>query len=47
MNTIETIASLIATALWIALAIYGFAFLRKWNKRFSELHEAFKKDMEL
>ena len=40
------ILEIVATILWIALAIYGFAVVRNWNVRFSELHEQFKRDME-
>lgn len=33
------ILQLIASMEWIALGIIGFVKLRKWNKRFSELHD--------
>lgn len=36
----------IATTLWILLAIYCFYHIHKWNNKFSELYEQFKRDME-
>ena len=30
---------LVASLEWIALGIIAFVKLRKWNKRFSELHD--------
>lgn len=32
----------IACGLWIALGVYCFFGLRKWNKRFSELYDELK-----
>lgn len=36
----------IATCLWFALGVYGFCSLRKWNKRFNELYEELKWEVE-
>lgn len=33
------ILKLVASVEWIALGIIGFVKLRKWNKRFSDLHD--------
>ena len=45
VNVMEFLDGL-STTLWIGLAIYGFVIIHKWNKRFAELHEQFKRDME-
>ena len=36
----------IASGLWIVLGVYCFFGLRKWNKRFSELYDELKGDVE-
>nr|DAI02744.1 MAG TPA: hypothetical protein [Caudoviricetes sp.] len=36
----------IACTLWIALGVYCFFGLRKWNKRFGELYDELKEEME-
>ena len=36
----------IASGLWIVLGVYYFFGLRKWNKRFSELYDELKGEME-
>lgn len=36
----------IASIIWIALAMYVFCGMRKWNKRFSELYDELKWEME-
>lgn len=36
----------IASGLWIVLGVYCFLGLRKWNKRFSELYNKMKKELE-
>lgn len=36
----------IASCLWIALGVYCFFGLRKWNKRFSELYDELKEEIK-
>lgn len=36
----------IAAIIWIALAVYRFCDMQKWNKRFSELYEELKREVE-
>ena len=36
----------IASGLWIVLGVYCFLGLRKWGKRFSELYEKMKEELE-
>ncbi len=36
----------IACTLWIVLSVYCFFGLRKWNKRFSELYDELKREVE-
>lgn len=36
----------IASGLWIVLGVYGFFSVRKWNKRFGELYDELKRDVE-
>lgn len=36
----------IASCLWIALGVYCFFGLRKWNKKFSDLYDELKKEMK-
>ena len=38
----ENLLQDIASVLWIALGVYCFLGLRKWNKRFSELYDELK-----
>lgn len=38
----ENLLKDIASVLWIALGVYCFLGLRKWNKRFSELYDELK-----
>lgn len=38
----ENLLQNIACGLWIALGVYCFFGLRKWNKRFSELYDELK-----
>lgn len=33
----------IASIIWIALAVYVFCGMRKWNKRFAELYEELRR----
>ena len=35
----------IACVFWIVLGVYCFFGLRKWNKRFSELYDELKEEM--
>lgn len=39
-NLLEIIAAL----MWIALAVYRFCDIRKWNRRFGELYDTLKED---
>lgn len=36
----------IASGLWIALSVYCFFGLRKWNKRFSDLYDELKEEIK-
>lgn len=36
----------VAAIIWIALAVYVFCGMRKWNKRFAELYEELKWEVE-
>lgn len=36
----------IASGLWIVLGVYCFLGLRMWNKRFSELYDELKEEVE-
>ena len=36
----------IAGGLWIVLGVYSFFVLRMWNKRFSDLYDELKEDVE-
>lgn len=42
----ENLLQNIASGLWIALGVYCFFGLRKWNKRFSELYDELKEEMK-
>lgn len=42
----ENLLQDIASGLWIVIGIQFFVWLRKWNKRFSELYDDLKKGME-
>lgn len=42
----ENILQNIASGLWIVLGVYRFFGLRKWNKRFSELYDELKGEVE-
>lgn len=42
----ETVLQNIVYLLWIVLAIMMFFGLRKWNRRFSELYDALKEEIE-
>lgn len=41
----ENLMQNIASGLWIALGVYCFFGLRKWNKRFSELYDELKHEV--
>ena len=41
----ENLLQDIASGLWIVLGVYCFG-LRKWNKRFGELYDELKEEME-
>lgn len=36
----------IASGLWIVLGVYCFFVLREWNKRFRELYDELKREVE-
>lgn len=42
----ENLLQNIASWLWIALGVYCFFGVRKWNKRFSELYDELKLEVE-
>ena len=42
----ENLLQNIASGLWIVLGVYCFFGLRKWNKRFSELYNKLKEEIE-
>ena len=45
-GVMATILQNIASGLWIVLGVYCFFGLRKWNKRFSELYDELKGEVE-
>lgn len=36
----------IAALAWLALAVWAFIKMRRWNKMFSELYDELKKDID-
>ena len=42
----ENLLQNIASGLWIVLGVYSFFGLRKWYKRFSELYDELKREVE-
>ena len=42
----ENLLQDIASGLWIVLGVYCFFGLRRWNKRFSELYDKLKREVE-
>ena len=42
----EILLQNIASGLWIVLCLYCFFMLRKWDKRFSELYEELKWEVQ-
>ncbi len=42
----ENLLQNFASGLWIVLSVYCFFGLRKWNKRFSELYDELKEEVE-
>lgn len=42
----ENLLQNFASGLWIVLGVYCFFGLRKWNKRFSELYDELKWEVE-
>lgn len=45
-GVMENLLQDIASGLWIVLGVYCFFGLMKWNKRFSELYDELKGDVE-
>ena len=45
-GVMENLLQNIASGLWIVLGVYCFFGLRKWNKRFSELYDELKWEVE-
>ena len=45
-SDMENLLQNIASGLWIVLGVYCFFGLRKWNKRFSELYDELKGEVE-
>lgn len=35
----------VAATIWIALAVYAFCGMQKWNERFRELYEELKREV--
>jgi len=42
----ENLLQNIASGLWIVLCVYCFFVLREWNKRFRELYDELKREVE-
>ena len=42
----ESLLQNIASGLWIVLGVYSFFVLRMWNKRFSDLYDELKWEVE-
>ena len=42
----ENLLQNIDSGLWIVLSVYCFLGLRKWNKRFGELYDELKLEVE-
>ena len=45
-SDMENLLVNIAGGLWIVLGVYSFFVLRMWNKRFSDLYDELKEDVE-
>lgn len=45
MSLADLLTNIAATA-WLILSMYTFFSMRKWNKRFSELYEELKWEIE-
>ena len=45
MNIADLLKNIAATA-WLALSMYAFFSMRKWNRRFSELYEELKREVK-
>ena len=45
-SDMENLLQNIASGLWIVLGVYCFFGLRMWNKRFSELYDELKREVE-
>lgn len=45
-EVMENLLQNIASGLWIVLGVYCSFVLRTWNKRFSELYDELKKEVE-
>ena len=45
-GVMENILQNFASGLWIVLGVYCLFRLRKWNKRFGELYDELKGDVE-
>lgn len=45
-SDMENLLQNIASGLWIVLGVYCFFGLRKWNKRFNELYDELKWEVE-
>ena len=45
MNIADLLTSIAAVA-WLILAMYAFFSMRKWNRRFGELYEELKWEIE-
>ena len=45
-SDMENLLQDIASGLWVVLGVYCFFELRKWNKRFRELYDELKGDVE-
>lgn len=45
-GVMENLLQNFASGLWIVLGVYCFFGLRTWNKRFSELYDELKEEVE-
>ena len=46
METVDIVVSIGATVIWIGIGIYGVICIRKWDKKFSELHDRLAKSID-
>ena len=44
--SVGDISTTVSAVLWLALAVYGFISVHKWNVKFAELYEKISREME-